>query len=282
MRGHGHLVRYSVTQIPNPTAPILSANRTNPFVPMTHNAPRDYSAQRRALEDVWKVLDKQKQIDELEAEKEVLKENLVTSLTKALHDAPFSQVQKLGSDIYWMHPNFAELVKKTYKAATGKGLMPLSHPTHVPCTRCGDLITEESWTQYKALSSRHAQNPKGSFLCLKCVPIERGESREANAQFFADYQARVRAEQEARLKAFQRHQSMPYAEYVKTERWKLIEASSIEDAGYRCQICNGSEQLSAHLRSPEYQGREGEADVIVLCGECSSTRNLIQQVRNIP
>lgn len=61
---------------------------------------------------------------------------------------------------------------------------------------------------------------------------------------------------------------MPYPEYLQTEHWRGLRAAKLEEAGYRCQLCNGAAGLEVHHRTYERRGRELLDDLTVLCVDC--------------
>jgi 5-methylcytosine-specific restriction endonuclease McrA len=64
-------------------------------------------------------------------------------------------------------------------------------------------------------------------------------------------------------------QTMPYADYLKTEHWKAIRRRALKKAGSSCQLCNKSDTtLNVHHRTYERRGKEKCVDVIVLCQPC--------------
>ena len=64
------------------------------------------------------------------------------------------------------------------------------------------------------------------------------------------------------------YQTMPYADYLKTERWKVIRRKAINRAGYRCQLCNSNKRLQVHHRTYKRRGCELPGDLTVLCVGC--------------
>lgn len=61
---------------------------------------------------------------------------------------------------------------------------------------------------------------------------------------------------------------MNYQAYLKTIAWKERRTAALRRAGYRCQVCNGSDRLEVHHRTYERIGQEDPADLTVLCHEC--------------
>lgn len=62
--------------------------------------------------------------------------------------------------------------------------------------------------------------------------------------------------------------SLPYAEYLETEHWKLVRHSALNRIGHACQVCKSRGDLHVHHNSYERRGEELESDVIVLCADC--------------
>ena len=61
---------------------------------------------------------------------------------------------------------------------------------------------------------------------------------------------------------------MSYAEYIHSDAWKAKADAAKERAGYRCQVCNGTDRLEAHHRTYERMGYESPEDITVLCHNC--------------
>jgi len=61
-----------------------------------------------------------------------------------------------------------------------------------------------------------------------------------------------------------------YQQYVATERWKSISDKIKKRDGYRCRLCNGTEDLQAHHRTYQHKGDEENhlGDLTTLCGDC--------------
>jgi len=59
-----------------------------------------------------------------------------------------------------------------------------------------------------------------------------------------------------------------YVEYLQTEHWRLIRAIALYWAGYRCQVCNGTNHLEGHHRTYERLDCERPSDVTILCADC--------------
>lgn len=61
-----------------------------------------------------------------------------------------------------------------------------------------------------------------------------------------------------------------YRDYLQTDYWKLVSSEVKRRAGYRCQVCNGPDNLEAHHRTYEHRGSELEhlEDMICLCRKC--------------
>jgi hypothetical protein len=62
-----------------------------------------------------------------------------------------------------------------------------------------------------------------------------------------------------------------YHEYLASERWAFTSEAAKRRAGYRCQVCNGTDwPLDAHHRTYERLGSERDEDITVLCRGCHS------------
>jgi hypothetical protein len=66
-----------------------------------------------------------------------------------------------------------------------------------------------------------------------------------------------------------------YDVYIKSKQWKEFSLKCVQDAGGRCQICNGIGMLNTHHRTYENLGNETRVDVFVICVPCHElyTRN---------
>lgn len=64
--------------------------------------------------------------------------------------------------------------------------------------------------------------------------------------------------------------SMDYKDFLKTPYWKAISEKVKQRAGFRCSICNGTENLAAHHRTYEHHGAElyHLDDLICICSKC--------------
>jgi len=60
---------------------------------------------------------------------------------------------------------------------------------------------------------------------------------------------------------------MTYQEYLQTEKWRHVSDLVKKRAGYRCQICNSPDRLSAHHRTYEniFNEINNLADLTCLC-----------------
>jgi len=63
------------------------------------------------------------------------------------------------------------------------------------------------------------------------------------------------------------YQSMPYAEYLKTERWQYFRAEAMSRARNKCQMCSKT-ATQVHHNNYSRVGRENPEDLIALCGQC--------------
>lgn len=60
-----------------------------------------------------------------------------------------------------------------------------------------------------------------------------------------------------------------YGEYLKSDRWRFTADAAKKRAGYRCQVCNRSDDvLDAHHRTYDRLGDELDTDITVLCRKC--------------
>jgi 5-methylcytosine-specific restriction endonuclease McrA len=63
-----------------------------------------------------------------------------------------------------------------------------------------------------------------------------------------------------------------YHDYLESPYWKEVAKAVKERAGYRCQVCNSANQLTAHHRTYMNKGNEMEHldDLTCLCWPCHS------------
>jgi hypothetical protein len=59
-----------------------------------------------------------------------------------------------------------------------------------------------------------------------------------------------------------------YHLYLETDSWKEKRATKLNEAGYKCQLCNSESGLQVHHRTYERVFNEDLADLIVLCRGC--------------
>ncbi len=59
-----------------------------------------------------------------------------------------------------------------------------------------------------------------------------------------------------------------YYEYLRSSEWRTQAEACKRRAGYRCQICNGTQHLQAHHRTYDRLGHELPDDLTCLCDEC--------------
>jgi hypothetical protein len=59
-----------------------------------------------------------------------------------------------------------------------------------------------------------------------------------------------------------------YQTYLQSEAWKIRRKWKLEQAGHRCQVCNGDGELHVHHRTYDRIGDERENDLTVLCANC--------------
>lgn len=59
-----------------------------------------------------------------------------------------------------------------------------------------------------------------------------------------------------------------YQKYLQSDHWLKISEETKRLAGYKCQVCNSSDQLHTHHRTYERKGDELQADLVCLCASC--------------
>lgn len=61
---------------------------------------------------------------------------------------------------------------------------------------------------------------------------------------------------------------IPYKDYLQSDHWQRVRECALEEADYRCRLCNSDKSLHVHHRTYERRGEEEPGDVIVLCADC--------------
>jgi hypothetical protein len=59
-----------------------------------------------------------------------------------------------------------------------------------------------------------------------------------------------------------------YHEYLQSEAWNVIRTTKLQEAGYRCQLCNEAGRLNVHHRTYTRVFHEELSDLIALCEPC--------------
>lgn len=59
-----------------------------------------------------------------------------------------------------------------------------------------------------------------------------------------------------------------YAEYIRSEAWQIRRKWKLEQADFKCQVCNSGGELHVHHRTYARLGSERENDLTVLCKKC--------------
>lgn len=64
--------------------------------------------------------------------------------------------------------------------------------------------------------------------------------------------------------------ALPYPEFLNTEYWNTIRKYMLDQAKYKCQLCNSNGTLHVHHKTYEHHGDEHNhlEDLIVLCKQC--------------
>lgn len=63
---------------------------------------------------------------------------------------------------------------------------------------------------------------------------------------------------------------MNYKDFLKTKYWKMSSFTKKKKAGFRCELCNGENNLVVHHRTYDNHGYElfNQDDLICLCNDC--------------
>lgn len=67
--------------------------------------------------------------------------------------------------------------------------------------------------------------------------------------------------------------AMPYADYLKTDRWMIVCQRRKALDGYQCRDCGEMEFLNVHHLTYENRGLESLEDLVTLCDECHRKRH---------
>lgn len=59
-----------------------------------------------------------------------------------------------------------------------------------------------------------------------------------------------------------------YNDYLQSEAWRVRRKWKLEQADFRCQVCNAGGELHVHHRTYDRLGSERENDLTVLCQDC--------------
>lgn len=69
--------------------------------------------------------------------------------------------------------------------------------------------------------------------------------------------------------------TIPYREYLQTDRWKKTRYNAMKSAGFKCQLCGATnKKLNTHHNTYERRGYELPSDLMVLCEECHETYSM--------
>lgn len=107
----------------------------------------------------------------------------------------------------------------------------------IRCKTCNDLVIMQNDTAYAAAR-------KHGVLCASC-----------------------------RGGVAQKWTKKTYAEYLKTDHWKLTRDKALKRAGYKCQICAETSRLEVHHNDYSRLGGENRTDLVVLCSVCHKTHH---------
>lgn len=99
--------------------------------------------------------------------------------------------------------------------------------------------------------------------CVHCEKDRLDRQRESNRKII-DLLKSSEKEELSKLKY------MPYAEYLKTDHWKIVRRNALYRSRFKCQLCNASARLNVHHRDYSRRGAELSSDVIALCENCHS------------
>lgn len=75
--------------------------------------------------------------------------------------------------------------------------------------------------------------------------------------------------------------ALPYEDYLQTGHWKRVRKQKLQEAGWRCQVCNSNERLNVHHRRYINRGFEKMEDLLVMCGGEKGCHTLFHSHRKI-
>jgi len=206
-------------------------------------------------------------------------EGALDDLRSELRNIPFQIADQVSSQdarieaaryLYWMVQEIpAAVIAQALFDTHVHDLMRIIGPASgdVLCDRCGKPMQFRSRSHLKeamhAIRKRQTRNraryAEGyTILCDLCWE-EVQANRNAEAE---DHWVRL----QARLMELK---SMPYALYLQTPEWQERRKRHLKSVGFRCQVCNRSEQpIDIHHRTYERRGEEYYKDLIALCRSC--------------
>lgn len=62
-----------------------------------------------------------------------------------------------------------------------------------------------------------------------------------------------------------------YNAYLQSTEWQVRRQWALDNAEFRCQVCNSPDKPHVHHRTYARVGKEHPADLTVLCGDCHAT-----------
>lgn len=194
----------------------------------------------------------------------------IQSLKKRINELPKRMAKSLSCEqeridtafiLYWGHPEMS--VKAIAKELLGKTEKELRKVIvwridALACRYCGSPSLLESRADEGLKRDKYSSD---GIMCYECFMIGH---RGLNQRF--DDIKNTRRPREEELK------TMPYHEYLKTPEWNRLRKEKLQQAGFRCQLCNVYGQpLQVHHRTYERRGHECSTDLIVLCASCHET-----------
>lgn len=103
-----------------------------------------------------------------------------------------------------------------------------------------------------------------AFKCLRCNEVFEAKNEHAAKLLKAGYSAYCKRCLHVDLD----YASMPYRDYLKTDRWEGKALECYSRFEHRCAICNSPGSLEAHHRTYERRGDELPGDLTALCESC--------------
>ncbi len=168
-----------------------------------------------------------------------------------------SEIVGLINLLYWQIP---EVKSQTMEIVTGLSnyqVRTIAGPGEfeVECSKCKSTIIGKFKSRTEAQSKKYSWR-----ICQECEQERWSQNKESEM---------LRLKREAiQRTSLEEFKTMPYYDYLQTPEWQKTRNRALRRANYRCQVCNGNENLHVHHRTYVNRGNEKPEDLIVLCKDC--------------